>query len=33
MDIIPSELDENIYKTIFNNNPIVLGNWTHVKKR
>jgi glycosyltransferase involved in cell wall biosynthesis len=28
----PSELDENIYKTTFNINPIVLGNWTHVKK-
>tara|TARA_Y100000816_G_scaffold281100_1_gene255264 strand:- start:54 stop:1910 length:1857 start_codon:yes stop_codon:yes gene_type:complete len=28
----PSELDENIYKTSFNTNPIILGNWTHVKK-
>jgi glycosyltransferase involved in cell wall biosynthesis len=28
----PSELDEKHYKTTFNKNPIVLGNWEHIKK-
>lgn len=28
----PSELDENRYKKIFNDKPIILGNWSHVKK-
>ena len=33
IDILhPSELDENRFKTKFNKNPIVLGNWGHVKK-
>lgn len=33
VDILhPSELDENRYKTKFNDKPIVLGNWVHVKK-
>lgn len=27
-----SELDEHIHKTQFNTNPIILGNWGHVKK-
>lgn len=28
----PSELNENIYKTEFNDKPIILGNWNHPKK-
>lgn len=30
--IHPSELNENIYKTEFNDKPIILGNWNHMKK-
>ena len=33
IDILhPSELDENRYKKDFNDKPIILGNWSHVKK-
>ena len=33
IDLIhPSELNEKIYKTKFNNKPIILGNWNHTKK-
>tara|TARA_B110001454_G_C12612978_1_gene389508 strand:- start:139 stop:951 length:813 start_codon:yes stop_codon:yes gene_type:complete len=33
IDILhPSELDETRFKTKFNENPIVLGNWMHLKK-
>ena len=33
IDILhPSELDETRFKTNFNKNPVVLGNWMHIKK-
>jgi len=33
IDLIhPSELNENIFKKKFNDNPIILGNWNHPKK-
>lgn len=33
MDILhPSELDETRFKIQFNENPIILGNWAHIKK-
>ena len=28
----PSEMDELVFKTNFNSNPIILGNWAHEKK-
>jgi glycosyltransferase involved in cell wall biosynthesis len=33
LDIIhPSEFDESIYKEKFNDKPVILGNWDHIKK-
>lgn len=28
----PSEMNEDIYKKKFNNKPVILGNWNHIKK-